>query len=133
MGSRKLVIYLHLIWSIQDGSPVISRNMERPIYRCIVNQINKLGCQVLAINGVMDHIHLVVKMKSTVPISILVKHAKGVCTKFINEELSVSGKFRWRSGYGAFSISRWDVPMIINYVKRQKVHHNVGSILECLE
>jgi len=133
MGNRKLVIYLHLIWNIQDGSLVINSDIERPIYRCIANQINKLGCQVLAINGVMDHIHIVVKMRSTVSISSLVKQAKGVCARFVNDELIVSGTFRWRAGYGAFSISRWDLPMIINYVKKQKTHHKVGSLIENLE
>ncbi len=76
--------------------------------------------QVLAINGVPDHIHLVVKLRSAVPVALLKKQAKGISARFINERLEMKVRFRWQSGYGAFTISRWDLPMIINYVKKQK-------------
>ena len=64
---------------------------------------------------------------------MLVKQAKGVSAKFINEHFYNSGKFRWKAGYGAFTVSRWDLPMILNYVKKQKIHHNNGSLNEDLE
>ena len=133
MSNRKLAIYLHLIWSVEEGSQIITNEIERPLYRCIVNQINGLGCQVLVINGVQDHIHLVVKIRSTITVAHLVKQAKGVSSKFINDQFEVSGRFHWRAGYGAFSISRWDLPKIINYVKKQKTHHDCGSTMESLE
>ena len=133
MSNRKLAIYLHLIWSVEDDSIIITKEIERSLYRCIGNQITGLGCRLLAINGVPDHVHLVVKMKSTIPVAHLVKLAKGVSSKFINDQLGVSGGFHWSAGYGAFSISRWDLQMIINYVKKQKTHHDVGLIVESFE
>ena len=133
MNNRKLVIYFHFIWSTQDGNPLITRDIERPVYRCIVSQVHELGCQVLAINGVADHIHMVVKVRSTVPVSILIKQAKGVSARFINDHFQINNKFRWQSGYGAFTISRWDLPMIINYVNKQKIHHREQGLIEELE
>jgi putative transposase len=133
MGGRRLILYLHLVWGTWDGISWITPEIERPIYRCIVNQIQKFGCEVLAINGVSDHVHLVVKFRSTIPLANLVKQAKGVSAKFINEQLVKQDHFRWRVGYGAFTISRWDLPMIITYVKNQKSHHNAGSVNEELE
>ena len=133
MSNRKLVIYFHFIWSTQDGNPLITKDIERPVYRCIVSQVHKLGCEVLAINGVADHIHMVVKVRSTVPVSILIKQAKGVSARFINDHFQINYKFRWQSGYGAFTISRWDLPMIINNVNKQKFHHREQGLIEELE
>lgn len=115
-------------WQTMDHSRI-----KRPVFRSIVNQIYNLGCEVLAINGIPDHVHLVVKLKSTIAISLLVKQAKGVSAKFINEQLVMSGNFRWRGGYGAFTISRWDLQMITNYVNNQKPHHQEGSHKKELE
>ena len=79
MSNRKLVLYIHLIWGTWDGEPWITPKIELPVFRSIVNQIHNLGCEVLAIiNGIPDHVHLVVKLKSTIAISQLVKQAKGV-------------------------------------------------------
>ena len=133
MGNRNLVIYFHIIWGTQDREALISCDIERPVYRCIASQVYKLGCQVLAINGVPDHIHLVIKLKSTVPVAKLVKQVKGVSSKFINDNFQLQSRFRWQSGYGAFTISRWDLPKIINYVKKQKAHHQEGILVDELE
>ena len=133
MNNRKLAIYFHLIWGTQDRQPLIIKTIERQVYRCIVSQIHKLGCQVLAINGVPDHIHLVVKVRSTIPVAKLVKQAKGVSAKFVNDHLKVKERFLWQPGYGAFTISRWDLPMIINYVNKQKKHHHEEALMDELE
>ena len=133
MTNRKLVLYLHLIWGTMDGNPWITSKIERSVFRCIGSQIQKLGCEMLAINGIPDHIHLVVKLKSTVTVAQLVKQAKGVSSKYINEHLDVNEIFHWHTGYGAFTVSRWDLPMIINYIKNQKKHHNEGLIKDYLE
>ena len=52
---------------------------------------------------------------------------------FANDQLVSDGNFRWEPGYGAFTVSRWDLEKIINYVKKQKRHHQVGSLLDDLE
>ncbi len=133
MGSRRLKLYLHLVWGTWDGNPWIIPRIERSVYRCIVNQIKQLGCEVIAINGIADHIHLVVRLKSTVSVALLVKKTKGVSARFINQFLDLEEHFKWRAGYGGFTISRWDLPMIINYVKNQKTHHDDNSLNADLE
>jgi REP element-mobilizing transposase RayT len=133
MGNRKLSLYVHLIWGTWDGERWIIPGLERRIYCCIVNQIQKLGCEVLAINGVSDHVHLVVKLKSTATIAQLVKKAKGVSARYINQYLRPNESFKWKAGYGGFTISRWDLEKIINYVKNQKIHHGEESLEEELE
>ena len=133
MGNRRLKLYLHLVWGTWDGNPWIIPRIERLVYRCIVNQIQQFDSKVIAINGVSDHIHLVVRLKSTVSVALLVKKAKGVSARYINQFLNLEEHFKWRAGYGGFTISRWDLPMIINYVKNQKTHHNDGSLNADLE
>ncbi len=89
MGNRRLKLYLHLVWGTWDGNPWIIPRIERSVYRCIVNQIKQLGCEVIAINGIADHIHLVVRLKSTVSVALLVKKTKGVSARFINQFLDL--------------------------------------------
>jgi REP element-mobilizing transposase RayT len=84
-----------------------------------------MSCKVLAINGTADHIHVVLKIPSTITIAKLTKQLKGVSSHFINDKLLKDTKFKWQGGYGAFSISRWDVKKMIAYVKNQKEHHKL--------
>jgi REP element-mobilizing transposase RayT len=79
-----------------------------------------MGCTVLAISRMPDHVHLLVKLPPTVTIARLIKQVKGVSSHFVNETLQPGFLFRWQGRYGAFSISRWDVGRIAGYVRRQK-------------
>lgn len=123
MRRNKLEVYVHFVWGTWDRQPMISEKVERRLYRNIFSEAEKLGCKIIAINGVEDHIHILVKMPSTVTMAELMKQVKGVSSNFANEHLFKNRKFKWQGGYGAFSVSRWDVDKIVGYVKKQKTHH----------
>lgn len=78
---------------------------------------------LLAINGVADHIHLLVRMHPTNSPSNLAKVAKAKTSKWINEEILGVNRFYWQEGYGCFSYSHSQVPRVIGYIKKQKQHH----------
>ncbi|MCK4801458.1 MAG: IS200/IS605 family transposase [Anaerolineales bacterium] len=128
MGNKKLALYLHLVWATWDRTPWIIPQIERQIYRSIIRQVYGLGCKALAINGMPDHVHLAVKFHSTICVAELVKKSKGVSSRFINQSLNLNDQFKWQIGYGAFSISRWDLHKVINYVKSQKEHHSDNDL-----
>jgi len=106
---------------------------EKAIYRCIVNQVINQGCDVIAINGVSDHIHLLIKSSATDTIVKIVKQSKVVSSRFISKYFDVDDCFRWHGGYGAFTVSRWDLPIIVNYVRKQKKHHREDDLYDDLE
>ena len=128
MRRNKLRLYLHLVWATWDRLPLITPEIERQLYRCIENEAKDKGCKVLALNGIADHVHLVVSIPTTITIAELVKQVKGVSSRFVNEVLAPPTRFKWQGCYGAFTVSRWDVDKIVQYVKRQKEHHAANEL-----
>jgi len=133
MRRNKLALYLHLVWTTWDRLPLITPDIERRLYRNIESEARKIGCIVIALNGTSDHVHLVVSFPATVTIAGLAKQVKGVSSHFVNETLRPETQFKWQGGYGAFTVSRWDLPKIICYVKRQKEHHAEDDLWAELE
>jgi REP element-mobilizing transposase RayT len=133
MRRNKLAVFLHLVWATWDRVPLITPQVERELHRCIHTEVEQQGCTVLALNGIEDHVHLLVTMPSTVSIAELVKQVKGVSSRLANLELFRHGEFKWQGSYGAFSISHWDVDKIAAYIKDQKKHHAEQSIVESWE
>jgi REP element-mobilizing transposase RayT len=126
----KVEIYVHFIWTTYDRHPLISPELEGDLYPIIHEMVQRHNAKMLAIGGMPDHVHLLTKFSSTTVLWELVKDAKGVSSNFMNARL---GNFKWRPTYAAFSVSRWDVRRIANYIERQKEHHSQGTILEPLE
>ena len=107
---------------------MITPEMERRLYRNIESEVRKIGCTVLALNGMPDHVHLVVSFPTTITVADLVKQVKGVSSHFVNETLKPESQFKWQGSYGAFTVSRWDLERVIEYVKRQKDHHAADEL-----
>jgi putative transposase len=128
MRRNKLALYLHLVWATWDRLPLITPQMERRLHRCIESEARDQKCAVLALNGTADHVHLVVSFPTTITIANLVKQAKGVSSHFVNAVLSPDTPFKWQGNYGAFTVSRWDIDKIIQYVQHQKEHHAANDI-----
>jgi len=129
MRRDKLALYVHLVWATWDRLPNITAEIERRLHRNIESLAQEMGCTVLAINGMPDHVHLFVKLPPTVSVARLVKQVKGVSSHFVNQTLQPGFLFRWQGRYGAFSVSRWDVDRIAGYVRRQKEHHGAAAEL----
>ena len=129
MRRNKLALYVHLVWATWDRLPLIKPEVERRLLRNIESEAQEPGCTVLAINCTEDHVHVLLAIPTTISIADLVKQLKGVSSHFANDELELEYQFKWQGSYGAFTVSRWDVDKIKQYVKRQKEHHAAGELM----
>ena len=133
MRTNKVELYVHLVWATWDRAPLIMPNMERALYRSIGEIAQSLGCRVLAINGMPDHVHVLLRIPATLPVSKLVQQLKGFSSHFANDKLQLKYKFKWMGYYGAFTVSRWDVSKIMGYINGQKEHHHADRLMPELE
>jgi REP element-mobilizing transposase RayT len=129
----KGVVYLHLVWTTWDRLPLIEPEQENALFDCLANTATKHGCQIVAINGMADHVHFLLSIPPTQAVSSLVQQIKGVSSHFMNHQFPDSPTFKWRGSYAAFSISRWDVHKVAQYIRNQKAHHTDNSTIDQLE
>lgn len=132
MRQSRVEIYLHFVWATADRMWLIKPTIRRPLYRCLEGQARETGCTVLAIGGMPDHVHLLLRMPATAAAAKVVQQLKGVSSKFVHDELGAR-LFKWQEGYGAFSISRGHVKRVIAYVEGQADHHAGGELWPAFE
>ena len=126
-------VFLHLVWSTLGRMPLITPDIEARLHHGIQAEVRRTGSGVLAAGGTTDHVHLLVEIPPMLPFARLVQQVKGATSHLANHELESPSLFRWQSGYGAFSVSRWDLARLITYIEGQKDHHRSGHLLPDLE
>ncbi|MBC8160848.1 MAG: transposase [Roseiflexaceae bacterium] len=87
----------------------------------------------LAIGGVADHVHLLVRFTATVTIAQLVGEAKGASSHAMNHAICCAIPFRWQGGYGAFTLSSRSQSNVRAYVLNQRSHHTMNTLVATLE
>ena len=125
MGHSRMEYYLHLVWSTYQREPLLVGDTEALIYTCLRVELRQLKCNVLALGGIADHVHLAVEPPGMLGPSYIAKQIKGASSRFANDKGIV---FKWQAGCGGFSLSRPHLKAVIPYVQNQQKRHADGDI-----
>lgn len=133
MRHNSLALFVHLVWSTWDRLPLITSVIERPLYRQMEATAIKEGCKVVAINGTLDHTHILLSFPATISIAVLVQRIKGSSSRFVDQDLRPDLPFKWQRSYGAYTVSPRDVGRVKGYIQQQKRHHAESALWPDLE
>jgi len=129
MRRSKSELYVHFNWSTYRRYPWITTESEQRLYATIIAESNRCGAEVLAIGGMPDHIHLVLKKPPTISESTLMQRIKGVSSTLMRQEiLPADEPFHWQENYCVFSFHAAHANKVIEYVQNQKQHHAEGTL-----
>jgi REP element-mobilizing transposase RayT len=132
MPSAHTELYLHLVWSTLQRHPFITAELQPRIFGAICDQCRKMKADVIAIGGMPDHTHLLLRSPPTISVAEIAQRVKGASSHVANQAAGARS-FRWQDGYGAFTVSRSILPRVRAYVLDQERHHLAGTLSSTFE
>lgn len=124
-------LYVHLVWATAGRLPLITPAVRARIYPMMQRHATDLGAEVIAMGGIEDHVHVLLRFPSRVAISELVRRMKGASSYLATQ---VMGQlFRWQGTYGAFTLGERGLDRVRDYVLNQEAHHRDGTTIHRLE
>lgn len=134
MGDSKPEVYLHFVWATKGRQPFLTDDIEQEAYRVMQAEVRRCGCQTVAIGGMPDHVHLLVRYGRKIALGRLMNQVKGVSSNFLNARLFPDAapheeqRFQWQPGYGVFSVGKNQVDAVTDYIENQKRRHGRNSV-----
>ncbi len=116
-------LYIHIVFAVKNRQALIQPSWETQLHKYITGIVQGRGHKMLAIGGMPDHLHIFIGMKPVESLSELVREIKKSSTTYVKQNKLSAFAFRWQSGYGAFSHSKPQVPIVCRYILNQKEHH----------
>ena len=123
-------IYIQVIFAVRNRNALIQPSWEDELYKYITGIVQKKGQKMIAINGVSNHIHLLIGMKPNCCLSDLIREVKKSSNIFIKENRFTQYKFQWQEGFGAFSYNQSVLDNVVKYIHKQKERHKKKSFKE---
>jgi putative transposase len=120
-------IYIQTVFAVSNRQSLIKPAFKEELYKYITGIIKNQGQKLISINGVEDHVHILIGLKPAIALADLVREIKADSTNFINAKRFVRGRFSWQEGYGAFSYGHSQLDTIIRYIENQEEHHKRSS------
>src|SRR6266571_765205 len=120
-------IYIQTVFAVSNRESLIKPEFKEDLYKYITGIVKNQGQKLISINGMSDHVHILIGLRPAMALADLVKEIKSDSTNFINKKKWVRGRFSWQEGYGAFSYGHSQLDTIIRYIQNQEKHHQRRS------
>lgn len=120
-------IYIQTVFAVSSRLSLITPAFREDLYKYISGIVRNQGQKLISINGMPDHLHILIGLRPAMALADLVQEIKADSTNFINKNKWVHGKFSWQEGYGAFSYGHSQLNTIIRYIQNQERHHSRRS------
>ena len=123
----------HIIIKTKKNQKTLSLEHSDELYKFIWGVLNRKECILHRINGIEDHIHLLVSVNPELAISDLVRDIKRSSSIMLKMEKGFEKFKGWDRIYCAFTISIEEKEMLSNFIKNQREHHKTVSFKEEFE
>jgi REP element-mobilizing transposase RayT len=130
MANTYTQIHLHLVFAVQYRISLIHDSWKDELYKYITGIVQEHKHKMIIVNGMPDHIHMLIGMRPIQSLSDLMQDIKGSSSTWINNRKFTKGRFQWQEGYGALSYSKRELPVIIDYIKNQEEHHRKKTFID---
>jgi len=121
-GAYSNLLY-HLVFSAKERRPLIGPAVKTRLHKYIESIVRGEEGDLLEINGMADHVHLLVRLRPAQAVADVLRLIKANSSKWMNETFRNGPKFAWQEGYAAFTVSQSQVPRLLTYIRGQEKHH----------
>lgn len=123
MGQSLNKIYVHLVFSTKNRTPMISDEIANDLFSYLGAICKNLECNPVQVGGYRDHVHILCLLSKKITLIELVEKVKSNSSKWIKTKGSQYEDFYWQNGYGAFSVNPAEIETVKNYILKQEEHH----------
>ena len=123
-------IWVHCVSGVKNRENLINSTLKNVLYNHIREYCTKNNIYLDSINGVEDHIHLLISLNNDQSIAKVINLIKGESSHWINQNGLLPTKFEWARDYFAVSVSESNIQKVRDYIKNQEAHHKKKSFHE---
>jgi putative transposase len=115
------------VFSTKERADLIPPNTQEQLHAYLFGIAKNLGIEILAIGGTANHVHILMALPAKQPLSYAIRDLKANSSRWMRERHS---SFSWQEGFGAFSVSPSQSPIVKKYIGNQATHHRQRNFEE---
>ena len=121
----------HIVYATKSRAPMITLDLKSRLHGYLGGIVAGLGGVPIEINGMSEHVHLLVRLRPIISVSEFLSKLKSGSSLWAKRQ--TKGRFAWQAKYGAFTVSESQVGKVRKYIRDQEKHHRTMSFEEEFE
>lgn len=123
-----ITAYYHIVFTTRNREAVITPSHKNDLCAVIASIINKRQSKALVVNGVENHVHILLNLHQTIALADMMREIKSRSSVWMKESKLFPMFGGWEQEYGAFSISESHKQAVFDYIINQEIHHQKNSL-----
>lgn len=128
MSAPTVYLFVHVICTVQGRGQLLARPARRVLFVHMQKEGEEKGIRIIAVNGVEDHIHLLLQLMPSQNLAQVVRSIRGASSDWLNENKLLTTTFEWEENYYALSVSPSSVRQVKDYIDKQEEHHKTKTL-----
>lgn len=120
-------VLLHIVFSTKYRAPLLYPEVRPALFAYLSAVARSTGCECYRVGGVANHVHLAVRLSRMMTIANLVQELKSSSSRWLKTQSPRLSRFRWQTGYSAFSVRASGLNTLLRYIDNQEEHHRKRS------
>ncbi len=129
MPSTHLSLHYHIVFGTKNHDPMIQQTWRTDLHAYLGGIIRRANGIAESVDGVADHVHLLVGLRATHCLADVLRELKSVSSGWVHDEIGLPA-FAWQEGYGAFTVSPSQRQAVRRYIEQQEEHHRTRTFRE---
>jgi REP element-mobilizing transposase RayT len=116
-----------MVFSTKNRERWITSDVEERIWAYLGGIAKENKVHPIQIGGIEDHVHLLLGAPASLAPSKIAQLIKGGSSAWIHDTFPNMKAFAWQDGYGVFSVSKSNIPDVVEYIRGQREHHRTRT------
>lgn len=130
MANTFTYLRYHVVFSTKHREPWLRPDVQERVWAYLGGIARQNEMSAILIGGMPDHVHILLSLSPKIAVSEALRQIKGGSSGWIKENIPGCRSFAWQDGYGAFSVSKSQVPEVEEYIRDQVEHHKTRIFQE---
>jgi len=130
MANTYSSLHYHIVFSTKNRERWIGPDIKERVWAYLGGILKENKMKPVQIGGIEDHIHILLGAPATLAPSKIAQLIKGGSSAWIHGTFPKLKSFGWQDGYGAFTVSKSNIPNVTDYIKGQREHHRTKTFQE---
>ncbi|HVU54024.1 MAG TPA: IS200/IS605 family transposase [Puia sp.] len=128
MNGPSVYLFVHVICTVQGREKLLAKPVRKVLFAHMQKEGEGKGLQILAANGVEDHMHLLIQLMPAQNLAQVVRSIKASSSDWMNENKLLATAFEWEERYYALSVSPSSVKQVKDFIEKQEEHHKAKNL-----
>ena len=100
----------HIVFATKERAPLITNELSPQLHAYLGGTARGLGGLPIEVNGIRDHVHVLIKLPPTIAVSEFIGKLKSSSSGWAKRQ--TRGRFAWQSRFAAFTVSESQVERV---------------------